>query len=145
MKEYTQHGRTDCLLHSISVAYYSYATAKFLHLKLNEKSLVKGALLHDFFLYDWHDPDILHQLHGFKHPFTALKNARINWVLNEIESDIIVKHMFPLIPIPPKYRESFLVCMVDKVCSVSELFSLSSNKEIQLLYDQAIKNIQIYE
>lgn len=118
MRKYIQHGKTDCLLHSIAVAYYSYAAAKCLHLKLNEKSLVTGALLHDFFLYDWHKPDISHRFHGFTHPETALKNARRNWKLNETEIDIITKHMFPLFPPCRIARKAFsFVSLIKSVLS----------------------------
>lgn len=138
MGKYIQHGHTDCLLHSIAVAYYSYAAAKRLHLNLNEKSLVTGALLHDYFLYDWHEPDTSHRFHGFTHPKTALENARQNWNLNKIEIDIITKHMFPLILALPHCKESILVCIIDKVCSISEILFLPTCKEVRCLYDCAI-------
>ena len=134
MRYYVQHGKTDCLLHSIAVAYYSYATAAFLNLNLNQKSLVRGALLHDFFLYDWHEPDSFHKLHGFTHPKTALGNARRNWELNETEIDIIMKHMFPLIPALPRCKESALVCIIDKICSISEMLFLPHCREVKILY-----------
>lgn len=134
MQEYIQHGRTNCLLHSIAVAYFSYSAATFLHLKLNQKSLIRGALLHDFFLYDWHDPDATHKLHGFTHPKTAFENALHIWELNDIEKDIILKHMFPLVPALPRYKESILVCVIDKICSMAEILFLPYCKEVRILY-----------
>ncbi len=140
MRKYIQHGQTDCLLHSIAVAYFSYAAATFLNLKLDKKSLVKGALLHDFFLYDWHKPDITHRLHGFTHPKTALENALHVWELSDMEKDIIIKHMFPLVPALPRYKESILVCIIDKICSVTEILFLPPCNKVRYLYDCAIKN-----
>lgn len=134
MQKYIQHGQTDCLLHCIAVAYYSYTTATFLNLKLSERSLVRGALLHDFFLYDWHEPDVSHKFHGFTHPKTALDNALREWELNDIEKDIITKHMFPLVPALPRCKESALVCIIDKTCSISEILFLPHCKEVRILY-----------
>ena len=55
---FIQHGSTPCLLHCIAVAYYCYRLAEhFKPLKSHETELVRGALLHDYFLYDWHIPD----------------------------------------------------------------------------------------
>ena len=54
MNRYIQHGNTTCLLHSIAVAYFSYRLAKLFRIKVHEKELIRGALLHDYFLYDWH-------------------------------------------------------------------------------------------
>ncbi len=139
MRKYIQHGHADCLLHSIAVAYFSYTAAKFFHLNLKEKSLIRGALLHDFFLYDWHEPDISHKFHGFTHPKTALQNALSEWELDKTEIDIITKHMFPLIPALPNCKESILVCIVDKICSITEILSLPSYKKVRYLYDYAIK------
>ena len=81
---------------------------------------MRGALLHDYFLYDWHEAPGKHKLHGFTHPKTALRNAMRDTGLNEIEKDIIIHHMFPLTPIPPKSREGMIVCTADKICAAKE-------------------------
>ena len=93
----------------------------------NEKELIRGALLHDYFLYDWHIKGNRPKgLHGYTHPTTAYRNASKRINLTPIESDIIMKHMFPLTPIPPKFFESYVVCLVDKVCSTCETLKLDS-------------------
>ena len=87
---------------------------------MDEASLVKGALLHDYFLYDWHENDASHRLHGFRHPGTALRNATRDYALNQREKNTIARHMFPLTPIPPQCREAWLVCLADKWCAMEE-------------------------
>ena len=82
--------------------------------------MIRGALLHDYFLYDWHEKSDDHRLHGFTHPARALKNAEEIFDLSVVEKDIIKRHMFPLTPVPPAYRESYLVCLADKICSSYE-------------------------
>ena len=115
-----QHGDTSCLLHSVAVAYFSCRAADLLPFSFRREELVRGALLHDYFLYDWHDPDPAHRLHGFRHPFTALRNAARDFSLSPVERDAILRHMFPLVPIPPKSPEGVMVCLVDKACSLYE-------------------------
>jgi len=124
---FIQHGNTSCLLHSIAVAYFCYCIAeKCGFLKFRMKDLIRGALLHDYFLYDWHvSPHQPNGLHGFSHPFTAFYNALFDFELSDVEKDIITRHMFPLVPLIPLYKESFLVSMVDKGCSLYEVFSRS--------------------
>lgn len=116
----TQHGQTSVYEHSLAVAYYSYRWAIKLGLTEHLDELVRGALLHDFFLYDWHDKSHS-RLHGFHHPFTALKNAKKEFSLSPREQDIIRKHMFPLTLVPYKYKESALVSIVDKFCAAYEI------------------------
>ena len=53
-KNYIQHGDVTVFDHCIAVAEYSCRIAEFLHLSVNRKVLIRGALLHDYFLYDWH-------------------------------------------------------------------------------------------
>ena len=121
MKQYVQHGNTSTLTHCLVVAYYSYRLALWLPIRFSYKSLIRGALLHDFYLYDWHIPDQSHKLHGFVHPRIALTNARRYFILNSIEEDIIRKHMWPLtLNTLPASREALLVCLVDKLCSLAE-------------------------
>lgn len=133
MNRYIQHGNTTCLLHSIAVSYYSYRLCKVLKLNIHEKELIRGALLHDYFLYDWHSkykPSKNVGLHGRIHPKIALFNARKDFDINRIEADIIERHMFPLTFTPPKYKESLIVCLVDKACSIYEVFSKHSYTKI---------------
>ncbi len=129
LNRYNQHGATSRMEHSMAVAYYSLAIARFLHLKCDRASLVNGALLHDYFLYDWHEVQ-LSALHGFHHPRIAAETAKEHVSLNEREEDIIRKHMFPMTIVPPKHRESFLVCMADKYCAMAELLEKHPYKEI---------------
>lgn len=55
-KGYIQHGRFSVYAHSFLVASLCVYIAEKLRLKLDTRSLVRGALLHDYFLYDWHTP-----------------------------------------------------------------------------------------
>ena len=89
-------------------------------ISVDRASLLRGALLHDYFLYDWHDPDPSHRLHGFRHPFFALARAEEDFELTSRERNIIVRHMFPLVPVPPTCREAWIVCLADKWCALRE-------------------------
>lgn len=125
LEEYIQHGDTTVYQHSLAVAYLSYWMVLKYDLKVHLEELIRGALLHDYFLYDWHEKDAGHSLHGFTHPGKALINACEDFNLTDIEKDVIRKHMFPLTLIPPRYRETVIVCMADKICSVYETFHMT--------------------
>lgn len=119
---FVQHGTTTTLDHVIAVAYTSLFTALSSGIQVSEGELVRGALLHDYYLYDWHDckaaPD---KWHGFTHPRHALNNARADFPdLSPLEQDIILHHMFPLVPIPPRSKEAWIVSACDKLCSSAE-------------------------
>ena len=122
-KEYMQHGKTSVYEHTMNVALCSLSIAKKLNLNIDYKSLVRGSLLHDFFLYDWHVDDKSHRLHGFSHARVALNNASKEFTLNNVEKNIIYTHMFPLNLRIPKYKESVIVCLADKICALKETFS----------------------
>lgn len=120
MGAFIQHASVSTLEHCISVAYISLWFSEKLHWHIDRQSLVRGAVLHDFFLYDWHEKSDRKGLHGFTHPRAALKNAEIHFQLTDRERDIIIKHMWPLTLVPPKCREAFLVGAADKYCSLVE-------------------------
>ena len=131
MEKFTQHGDTSCLLHTIAVAYYSIKIAEFFGIKYKKRDLIRGALLHDYFLYDWHDGEKERRIHGFTHPMTA----------------IIKKHMFPLTVIPPTCREGWIVCLADKYCSLYETFKKEAYRKINTKimgdYAELYKEIQM--
>ena len=128
-KKFLQHGDVSVYEHCINVAFLSLYLAKRFGLSVDRRSLVRGALLHDYFLYDWHENDPSHRLHGFHHARRALENACREFPLNEREKDIIAKHMFPLNLRPPRYKESALVCAADKCCALLETFGAETLRE----------------
>lgn len=125
-KHYFHHHQVSVYEHVILVAYHVYKTAKRLH--LNAEDLVCGALLHDFFLYDWHiegktKKKRLFKKHGFTHAKQAAFNADIYFSLSAIEKDIIKKHMFPLNLSAPVFIESWLVNLLDSYVTFKEYFT----------------------
>ena len=121
-----QHGNMSVRQHTINVARYSVLISEKLGIDCDRRALVRGALLHDYFLYDWHERDHANplRLHGFHHPGIALKNAESAFDLTDIEKDIIKKHMWPLTVVPPTCREAWIVSMADKYCSLMETVRL---------------------
>jgi len=127
--KYTQHGTTTVREHCISVANTSLILAEWLGIPYRKSSLIRGALLHDYFLYDWHLPHEDNNLHGFKHSKIALRNAERDFDLNRIEEDIIKKHMWPLnITLFPTCREGWIVNFADTYCSLLETLKLTKRE-----------------
>ena len=123
-RTFYQHGKINIYVHSLRVAYICYYWVKKYHLHVDEKALIRGALLHDYFLYDWHDKEHEHKRpHGFFHPSAALCNAKQDFILTRKEENIIQRHMFPLTLVPPMHRESWIVSMADKYCALRETFA----------------------
>ena len=129
-KEFMQHGKVSVFEHSVGVTLVSLMLAEKFNMKVDTRSLVRGSLLHDYFLYDWHDyhPEV--GLHGFTHAKIAMENACRDFDLNEIEKDMIARHMFPLNLKPPKYRESRILCIADKMAAACETFRIPYLAEV---------------
>lgn len=116
------HHNSSIYEHARIVSYLAYRLCKYLN--LDYTSAARGALLHDFFLYDWRNHDLPElakdKYHGVAHPKIALNNALKHFKLNDLEKDIIVKHMWPLTLIPPRYQESYIVTFTDKYVASRE-------------------------
>ena len=131
LSNFMAHGSTTLLNHSINVSFLCYKHA----IKKNKydiSSLVRGALLHDFYLYDWHDKNHKRP-HGFFHSSVSYNNSKKYFKINKTEENIIKSHMFPLTLFKiPKYKESWLVQKMDKKATFMEM---KHKKDNICLYD----------
>ena len=87
-------------------------------------------MLHDFYYYDWRDKHVEGQkkFDACRNRRIALNNALDIFELNDIEKDIIIKHMWPLTIKFPSYKESYIVTMVDKYCATHEVIKKIKRK-----------------
>lgn len=135
MDKNIQHGKTTTKQHVMNVADISMKLGDALHIQYSKGELVRGALLHDYFLYDWHERASEENgrpktFHGFLHSGIALKNAEEDFNLSKRERDIIKKHMWPLtLTRVPRCREAWLVVAADKAAAISEFFTDNFRRE----------------
>ncbi len=118
--------------HVVRVSYLSYVIAKAFGLDYH--AAARGGLLHDFFLYDWRErkaSDEKRSRHGKEHPHIALRNAKACFSVNELEADIIVKHMFPKTLALPRHPESVIVSVADKIATIQEYAILCKGKLVR--------------
>lgn len=121
MKRFISHSDITVYQHSIRVALTAYRIAVGEGIRCDLRALVRGALLHDYYLYDWHDPNKGFRWHGFKHHRFALQNAMADFALSEKEKNIIYSHMFPLtFWALPKCKEAWIVTLADKIVATGE-------------------------
>ena len=117
MKIYMQHCNTSCFEHSYNVSYICYKICK--KFNFDYVSASRGAMLHDFFLYDWRKNKKFN-FHAYKHGKIAYNNAIKEFKLNEIEKNMILRHMWPVTLKMPKTKEGFLLTLADKYCAIIE-------------------------
>jgi uncharacterized protein len=143
-KEYQQmrqikHHDESVFDHSVKVAFYAYQMA--LKHNLDWESTIRGALLHDFFLYKFKKCKSLRIItdsikHAIAHPIIAFENANKFFDLNEKEENIIKAHMFPFGL--PKSKEAWIVSYVDKYIATFEYasnFKKIANRSKQPAYN----------
>lgn len=124
MKRYIQHGKVSTYDHCMTVTEKSVRLCLSLHLPVNYKTLIIGAFLHDFYLYDWHITKHKGSLHGYTHPVAACNNAKNLLGQSPEVVKIIRTHMWPLTLMHfPTSCESWVVCIVDKYVSFCETLS----------------------
>lgn len=151
MKKYKQHYDVSTYEHCIHVSYMCYVICK--KLKLDYISATRAGMLHDLFLYDWHEkqhkykldyientkkPEFLKRylrLHAFSHPKIALKNAKDEFELNELEQEMILNHMWPVTITLPRHIETYIITIADKLCAINESVEFYKRQEkIRMVY-----------
>ncbi len=131
-----EHHSASVFAHSVGVAYYSFLIAE--RLGMDTRSITRGALLHDFFLYEFDDRRISKFVlldaarHTWAHPRMALVNAEKHFTLNRTERNVIKAHMFPVGL--PKSPEAMVVSLVDKTLAVYE-YMLNFSKARERSYE----------
>jgi len=130
-----KHHNTTRLNHSLKVSYYSYKIAKAL--RLSYEDVARGGLLHDFYTDQISQCSKIKDkilLFSTKHPNDAVYNSLNHFDLTEKEINIIKSHMFPVDYKLPKFAESWIVSLVDKVLSFSE-FSKKFSYKLSYLFN----------
>ena len=116
-KSIVHHGNTR-YNHSVRVAYAAYKLSKMLG--CDTISAIRGGALHDFFLVR-DDKNIMSSTKMLiEHPKIAKQNAIKYFGVNEKEQNIIESHMFPISDVAPKYKESWIVTLSDKIVATLE-------------------------
>ena len=119
MSQYIQHGSTTTYDHVLRVARTAYRLNHILHLKADDYSLIRASILHDYYLYDWHQQG--DRLHGYHHARIAADNALRDFAISPAEQAMIRSHMWPLNLFSiPLSRGGWLLTIADKIASAQE-------------------------
>ena len=110
--------------HSMRVAKYSYKVSKMFKID-NYDKVTRAALLHDFYINEDLE-NISSRKKLKKHPNVALNNSLKYYELDDMQKDIIANHMFPVTYSLPKYKESWLVSLIDKGVGTYEMLKFKA-------------------
>lgn len=141
-KLFPHHHNMTVWDHSILVSFNSYVYSKYFN--ADSRVCALAGLLHDFYPEAWLYSEELEKLdsgkytkglkvrksffkqHGFIHGPEAAKNYVKFFpnLENKKITDSIKCHMFPLTIKPPRYKEGWIITLVDKLNSVHELPSV---------------------
>ena len=131
MMDIPMHRGSNCYIHSFKVAKRAIKKALRSHKEyLNLEMIMVGAILHDYYLYDWRsDRSKLHG-HGRKHPYIAADNAEKDFDISKDIKKIISSHMWPLnFSEYPKSKEAKIVSICDKAVTIKEAMTTKKYKE----------------
>lgn len=134
LRAFEHHGVNNSVYdHSVAVAEAACGLAHLMCLSESETaSVVRAALLHDFFGYDWHGERFrrylshfsgirrITHMHGFIHGHIAADRARHMFGLSARECEAIARHMFPLAAMP-RTRIAWIITLADKAVASKEM------------------------
>jgi uncharacterized protein len=99
----------------------SLRIAERFNIKVDKQDLIQGALLHDYYIFDWRDNRCSLITHMLIHAKVAAHNAKRDYHVNKKVYNIIMSHMFPLnITVIPMSKEAWIVCIADKIVALQE-------------------------
>lgn len=120
------HRGSNCFIHSFKVAKLAIKRA-LRHKVVDLKAVLVGAILHDYYLYDWRVDKDKKMSHLSAHPYIAIKNAEKDFDIDEDIKKIIKSHMWPInIKDFPSSKEARIVTLADK--SVAFIEAMTSKR-----------------
>lgn len=127
LKDFSHHLGTSRFQHCLNVSYYNFLVCR--RLGLDARAGARAGLLHDFYFYNHHRKnESVKGIHFCAHPMIAFANAAELFPISELESDMIVCHMWPITAFFPRHSETFVITFVDKFCAVAEIASSAVNR-----------------
>ncbi len=136
-----KHHDDSVFNHCVEVSFEAFKMAKKSK-ELDFYVCAIAGLLHDFYPEAWQYSESLEKLdesyrmrflpnykgsianiHGFVHGRKAMENALKFYpeLMNDKIANSISRHMFPLTPIPPKYKEGWIITLADKKVSFANM------------------------
>lgn len=126
----THHLKMTVSDHAMDVTIMSVTYARLLkklHIKINEKDLVQGALCHDLGILGRDEKFENNRECCKMHPVLSVEEAKkLIPDLDQKTSDVIRRHMWPAtaFKLPPNSKEAFLVSLADKYSAIREFISI---------------------
>lgn len=142
MKEVSMHRGSNCYIHSFKVAKLAIKRA-LRHKKGNLEIILLGAILHDYYLYDWRVDKSKMKHHLSSHPYTAAENAERDFGIHEPIKKVIRSHMWPVnFKDFPKTKEARIISNADKAIYLREIIcSKRYKKKREEKYLKQISNL----
>ena len=63
-----------------------------------------------------------------------MNNAIAHFHITKKEQNMILRHMWPLTPIPPRWKEGFVLLYTDKFCSTAEVAAQMKEQIFMVLW-----------
>lgn len=136
-----KHHYHSVFFHCVLVSYRCYVFA--IKHNINVYNCTIAGLLHDFYPFPWQYSEDLEYMnpiyikhlnrkkkffeqHGFTHARDALDNTHKFFAdySNDRIDNAILRHMFPLNISIPRYKESWVVTLQDKIVAIKELLKI---------------------
>ena len=120
MKQYRHHDKSTTYQHSLDVTMAALRFAKSMRIPVDKRALVRGCLLHDYYLYNHHTSE-RKKWHWARHDLYAAINADRDFGIDDREADIIANHVWPIHPMRfPLMREGWILVLADKKVAAVE-------------------------
>ena len=111
------------------------------HKKGNLENILLGAILHDYYLYDWRTDKSKMKKHGSAHPYIAAENAKNDFDATDEVQKIIKSHMWPInLKEFPNSKEARIVDWADDHIALLEF--LTSKRFKQKRLEKTYKSIE---